>query len=145
MKIPVRVDYGLRALLELAEHNGRGLLPSGEIAARQGIPEPYLDQLLNTLQKGGLVKSSRGPRGGHALSRDPEQITLAEALVVLEGSSSLIDCLEEGSTCERSSTCSQREVWQQVEAAVRGVLSGITLAELARRQAAHEERPVYYI
>jgi len=145
MRIPVRVDYGLRALLILADRYGQGLTPSSEIAAQQDIPEPYLDQLLNTLQKGGLVRSVRGPKGGHTLAREPEHITVAEAVAVLEGSASLVDCLDEEAACERASVCALREVWQEVEAAVRRVLGNVTLAELARRQAAHEEREVYHI
>ena len=63
MRIPMKVDYGVRALVELAAHYGEGRLHTSEIAYKQGIPEAYLEQLLTTLQKAGFVDSRRGPRG----------------------------------------------------------------------------------
>ena len=71
MRISTKGDYGIRALIELAHHHGRpGPLQSSEIAARQGIPEAYLEQLLTILRRAGFIRSVRGPQGGHALIRD---------------------------------------------------------------------------
>src|SRR4051794_15353034 len=78
-------DYGAHAVIELAMHYGHGPLQSAEIAARQQIPEAYLDQLLGSLRRAGIVRSQRGPHGGHELARDPRTITLGEIVTALEG------------------------------------------------------------
>ncbi len=77
MKIPMKVDYGVRALVELALNYGDGYVQTGQIAARQGIPEAYLDQLLASLNRLGFISSRRGPQGGHALAIDPKEINLS--------------------------------------------------------------------
>jgi len=85
MRVSSRTDYGVRALYELALHYGEGPIQSREIAARQVVPEAYLHQVLSALSRGGLVKSTRGPSGGHTLARPPAEITLYDALEVLDG------------------------------------------------------------
>ena len=77
MKVPMKVDYGVRALVELALNYGEGPLQTAEIAYRQGIPEAYLDQLMTTMHKFGFIVSRRGPQGGHRLAMDPEEIKLS--------------------------------------------------------------------
>ena len=73
MRIPMKVDYGVRALMELATKYGQGQVQTADIASKQGIPESYLEQLMAALSKEGLVESRRGPRGGHSLSMDPSE------------------------------------------------------------------------
>ncbi|MGD9711951.1 MAG: Rrf2 family transcriptional regulator [Thermomicrobiales bacterium] len=85
MRISSRTDYGVRALFELALHYGEGPIQSREIAARQDVPEAYLHQVLSALSRGGLVRSTRGPSGGHALALSPSDITLYDAMEVLDG------------------------------------------------------------
>jgi len=85
MRVSSRTDYGVRALYELALHYGEGPIQSREIASRQVVPEAYLHQVLSALSRGGLVKSTRGPSGGHKLARTPAEITLYDALEVLDG------------------------------------------------------------
>src|SRR4051794_22155275 len=77
VRISTKGDYGVRALVELAHHYGEGPVQSAEIAGRQGIPEPYLDQILTTMRRAGLIRSVRGPQGGHTLARPPAEIHLA--------------------------------------------------------------------
>ncbi len=136
MKVSMKGDYGVRALIELAHHYGEGSVQSSLIASRQSIPEPYLDQLLTSLRRAGLIRSVRGPQGGHALIRDPHEITLAEALVALEGSLSPIACLDDPTGCPKPTPCGLREVWDQVHQATVHVLEGITIAELAEKERA---------
>jgi Rrf2 family protein len=85
MRFSMKTEYGVRAAVELAANAGRGALQSGEIARRQGIPGPFLDQVLMTLRRAGLIASTRGPHGGHQLARRPDQIRLDEVISVLEG------------------------------------------------------------
>ncbi len=134
MKIPMKVDYGVRALVELALHYGEGPVQTALIARNQGIPEAYLDQLMTTLHKFGFVVSRRGPQGGHRLAMAPEDINLHMVMTTLDGNLSPLDCLTNPTDCVFSETCAQQEVWKSVEDAVEVVLRNITLAVLAQRQ-----------
>jgi len=67
------VDYGVRALVDLAQRYGGGSVQTVEVADRQGIPEPYLDQLLATLGECGFIRSRRGPQEGHVLAKAPHE------------------------------------------------------------------------
>jgi Rrf2 family protein len=134
MKIPMKVDYGVRALVELALHHSEGHTQTAVIARQQGIPEAYLDQLMASLNKFGFVQSRRGPQGGHALAMDPKDIDLNMVMERLDSSNSPLDCLINPHDCVFSHTCAQQEVWQTVEATIRDVLSNITVADLAERQ-----------
>ena len=134
MKIPMRVDYGVRALVELALHYGDRPVQTAEIAAKQGIPVAYLDQLMASLNKFGFVVSRRGPRGGHSLAMRPDDINLSMVMSKLDANSSPLDCLVNPLDCVLSDSCAQQEVWKSVEDAISEVLSNITLANLAERQ-----------
>ena len=134
MKVPMKVDYGVRALVELALHYGEGHVQTAVIAYKQGIPEAYLDQLMTSLNKFGFVHSRRGPQGGHALAMDPKDIDLNMVMERLDSSNSPLDCLINPHDCVFSHTCAQQEVRKTVEASIRDVLTNITVADLAERQ-----------
>jgi Rrf2 family protein len=134
MKISMKADYGIRALLDLAEHYGDDPVPSHDIAARQHVPGPFLDQLLMTLRRAGLVRSTRGPRGGHVLGRTPEEITLGHALDVLEGQATQMECFSAPETCEVNFGCSIRTSLMRAEDAARGVLEETTIADMVRER-----------
>ena len=134
MRIPMKVDYGVRALMELALRYDQGPIQTADIAYRQGIPESYLDQLMTVLNKFGFVISRRGPQGGHKLARDPGDINLSMVMKTLDASSSPLDCLINPLDCVFSDTCAQQEVWKAVEEAVQNLLTNITLDDLVKRQ-----------
>ena len=136
MRVSMKGDYGVRALVELAHHYGEGPVQSAVIAGRQSIPEPYLDQLLTSLRRAGFIRSIRGPQGGHALIRDPRALKLSEAIGALEGSLSPIGCLDDPEGCPKTMNCCLRPVWQEIEQATVKILDGITIADLAERQRA---------
>ncbi len=144
MHISAKGNYGLRAILDLALHEGKGYVQSAEIAARQNIPESYLVQLLNLMRKNGLIQSVRGPKGGHVLSKRPEEVTVGDVLTVLEGPVDLL-----GERIDRSDESQKqdvlREVWEEVEMAINGVLTSITLGDLCRRWQAKREGIVFKI
>jgi Rrf2 family protein len=133
VKISTKGDYGLRALIELAHHYGQGTLQSAEIAERQEIPEPYLDQILTSLRRAGFIRSVRGPQGGHALVRDPAGLKLSEVMVALEGSLSPISCLDDPNVCSKQG-CVQREVWERVRDATTEILGKASIADLAEKE-----------
>ena len=134
MRVSTKGDYGVRALIELAHHFGEGPLLSSQIAARQGIPEPYLDQLLTTLRRAGFIRSVRGPQGGHALLREPNDLKLSEVIGVLEGSLSPIACLDEPDGCGKPGFCPQREVWEAVRDTTAKILDAVSVGDLAARE-----------
>ena len=142
MRISTKGDYGVRALIELSHHYGEGKpMQSAEIAARQHIPEPYLDQLLTTLRKAGFIRSVRGPQGGHALIRRPEEIPLSEVIRTLEGSLSPVSHLhDEGYQCRAA-----HEIWHRVEAATEAILRGVTIADLAARELEYDRNGGRYV
>lgn len=87
MKLSTRSTYGMRALVELGLSSGHGPVSAAIIARKQGLSIAYLEQLLHRLKRHGFVSSIRGPRGGYTLARDPQQITMAEIVRVLDGES----------------------------------------------------------
>ncbi|OGO42125.1 MAG: hypothetical protein A2Z04_02550 [Chloroflexi bacterium RBG_16_57_9] len=132
MRFSSRGEYGLRALVDLAEHYGEGPVASAHIAERQLIPANYLNQLLLALRNGGLISSLRGPRGGHMLARSPEEIRLSDAISILEGPMAPMDCVnpEIKCECELVRGCGIYRVWAEVKAAADQILASRTLADL---------------
>jgi len=137
MKVSTKGDYGIRAIIDLAHHYGDPKpTQSGDIAARQGVPESYLEQLLTTLRRAGFVRSVRGPQGGHLLVRDPDELPVSEVVEALEGSILPIDCLDDSSACSKAGGCAQREMWQAVREGILEVLENTTVADLAAKDRA---------
>ena len=136
MKISTKGEYGIRAMLYIAMHADQGPVTSHEIAVRQGIPEPYLRQILALLSKDRLIHSNRGPQGGHVLSRPASQISLRHILVTLEGQTTAIDqILALPCTIDVGTEhCAIREVFLEVKKAIERILHETTLEDLASRQ-----------
>jgi Rrf2 family protein len=128
MRFSMKTEYGFRAILELAGNTGRGALQSAEIARRQGIPGPFLDQVLMTLRRAGMVTSTRGPHGGHALARRPEHIRLDQVIDCLEGNGR--DARPEATQNGDSQVLAQ--VGEKAEQAAREVFAAHTLADCLR-------------
>lgn len=137
MHISAKGDYGLRAVLDLALHDGQGPILRADIAARQNIPEAYLVQLLNLLRKAGVVHSIRGPKGGHLLLKRPDELTVGEVLAALEGPVSLLGRSEDRKSRDEG-TDVLKEVWEATEAAINDVLSSVTFADLCRKHQARQ-------
>ncbi len=134
MKVSTKGDYGVRALVELAHHYGEGPVQSATIASRQEVPEPYLDQLLTTLRRAGFIRSVRGPQGGHALIREPDDVKLSEVMVALEGSLAPSACVDDPESCTKSGGCVQRGVWEQVRDATQAILENVSIGDLAEKE-----------
>ena len=133
MHIPIKVDYGVRALVDLATQTDSRPIRATEISSRAAIPQPYLAQVLNSLGKGGLIRSQRGPQGGHALAMEPEDIRLSLVMACLGSTETLVGCLDDPSRCVHVPGCAQREVWQAVDTAVFSILDSTTVADLVER------------
>jgi Rrf2 family protein len=93
----------------------------------------YLEQIIIPLKKANYIASIRGPKGGHILTRPPEEITVAEIVALLEEGASLTDCSEDAGVCERADFCPTRLVWKEASKALFDKLQSITLADLAKK------------
>lgn len=136
MKLSTRGRYGLRALLDLALHQGEGPVRLKDIARRQEISLHYLEHLMAPLITAGLVRSTRGARGGVLLVKPPSQIKLSEVIQALEGSIAPVECVSDPGLCQRSARCASRDVWSELMEAMVQVLDSTTLQDLAERQRA---------
>jgi len=147
MKLSTRTRYGTRALLDLAVHQGEGLVLLKDIARRQEVSLPYLEHLITPLITAGLVKSTRGARGGVLLLKPPTEIKLSEVLELLEGSIAPVDCINNPKICPRSELCVTRDVWIEMKLAMTQVLDSTTIQDLVERQRQKEqtETGMYHI
>jgi Rrf2 family protein len=130
MKLSTRTRYGIRAILELAEHYGEGPLQLRIIAHDQGVSVKYLEQLMAMLKSAGIVRSVRGSKGGYILAKSPAQVKVSDCFECLEGNVITTECVEGENHCERNNNCMARQLWTDVQNAVIGVLESITLQNL---------------
>ncbi|MCG8353075.1 MAG: Rrf2 family transcriptional regulator [Chloroflexales bacterium] len=146
MRISSKGEYGLRALFDLAQRYGEGPVQSEGVAMRQGIPVNYLNQLLILLRKAGLIDSLRGPQGGHMLARPPEQISLLEALTILEGPLLPSDTPRDDlAPTQPEDHEVVTEVWIDIRATVEQLLRNTTLDDLCQRKRERAGNVMYYI
>jgi len=135
LKVSQKLEYAMRAMIELAQGRSEGVLvPARIIAERQQIPLRFLEQQLGALSKAGLVESFRGAGGGCRLARDAGQITMADVADAIEGQIFPMFCLEPSDhTCFQDSRCGLQGFWADVAGAVQDVFRKTTVADLAAR------------
>lgn len=130
--ISTRGRYALRVMIDIAENSNGNYIPLKDIAERQNISEKYLESILVSLTRGGLLNGLRGKGGGYMLTKKPEDYTVLEILDLTEGSLAPVACLKFGAApCERRATCKTLSVWQGLNNVVNDYLSHITLASLS--------------
>jgi Rrf2 family protein len=117
-------------LLDMAQHYNQGPVQLGDIAKRQHISVKYLEQIIIPLKKAHYVESVRGPKGGHALARPPEEISVGEIVALLEDGINLVECTAHAHVCHRSPTCPTRLIWKEAAKAMLDRLNAMTLADL---------------
>ena len=130
MKLSTRSRYGTRILLDLARHNKQGPVQIGEISKRQDISVKYLEQLIRPLKQAELVESVRGPKGGHLLVKEPEEITLGQIVRLFEGQSDLVECVSSPEKCNMADDCQVRQAWKDATRVLYEKLDSITIADL---------------
>lgn len=130
MKVSRKVQYGIRAILELAMNYGKGVVPVSDIAKAQGISVKYLEHIMAPLRKGGIVMANRGIAGGYALKRPPWEIKIWEVLEALEEQAEPVACLDNSAQCERIRTCKARPLWAGLSRHIRGALDRVTLQDI---------------
>ena len=142
MDLSSKSEYALLALLELSPHFASGEpLQIRQIASQQNIPDRYLEQLLATLRRAGLVKSLRGARGGYLLARDPWKITLYDVVSCIEGFEPQADPAQSSPTPE---SLVIQAVWGEARQAAETVLQKCTLQDLVERRNTQQQVDIMY-
>jgi Rrf2 family protein len=143
LKISQRLEYAMRAMIELAVRRDDGLVPAREIAEAQQIPLRFLEQQLGALHKAGLVESFRGAGGGCRIARDADAITVAQIADAIEGQLFPMFCLEPSDhTCFQDARCGLQGFWADVARAAQAVFDRTTVADLAARHRRMTPGPV---
>jgi Rrf2 family protein len=152
VKLTVRGEYALRALIVLGLNYDQSVVQIQTISRLQNIPKRFLEQILNELKSAGIVESRRGVAGGYRLRLPPEKVTLAEVIRYIEGPLAPVSCVSERfyerCTCPDESNCGIRSVMKDVREAIVKILESVTLAQLCERvrklQGAHAS-PLDYV
>ena len=132
MIVSTKGRYALRVMIDLAEHQAERYVPLKEVAARQDISEKYLENILKVLVQNGFLEGLRGKGGGYRLTRSPDQYTVAEILLLTEGSLAPVSCLTPGApACERMANCRTYTMWKGLNDLIADYFGKITLADLA--------------
>ena len=132
MIVSTKGRYALRVMIDLAEHQAERYVPLKEVAARQDISEKYLENILKVLVQNGFLEGVRGKGGGYRLTRSPDQYTVAEILLLTEGSLAPVSCLTPGApACERMANCRTYTMWKGLNELIADYFGKITLADLA--------------
>jgi Rrf2 family protein len=131
VRVSAKVDYALRAAAELAAA-GENPIKREAIAGAQGIPVPFLEQILLALKRAGIVSTRRGPDGGYWLARPAAEVTLGEVIRAVEGPLANVQGARPEDVAYLGSAVALQEVWIAVRANLRAVLDEVTLDDLAR-------------
>jgi Rrf2 family protein len=134
MKLSTKARYALRAMMELALHEGEGPQLLRDIAKAQRLSPKYLEQLTIPLRHAGLLRTERGPSGGYELAKPASRITALDIVEAVEGPLDLLDCIGSSAACDRTATCAARRLWMRVGEAMSGALAEATLADLRESQ-----------
>ena len=132
-QLSTRGRYGLRLMVSLALDYGGGVTLLKELSRREGISEKYLGQIVIPLKNAGLISSQRGSRGGYALARPPETVTVKDVVEAIEGKISPVPCVDDPESCSRVSSCVAGRVWKRLGEEIEKSLSSVTLAALAQQ------------
>ena len=139
MKFSTKGRYALRLMLDIACHSDGGYLSLKEISKRQDISMKYLEQIVGSLSRAGLLKSSRGAQGGYKLTRPPKEYTMGDILRITEGTLAPVSCLEdEPNQCGKAAACITLEFWQGLYDRINEYVDSVTLQDLLEKQKMNE-------
>lgn len=145
MKLSSKARYGLKAMCYMADHHGEGVISLSTMSSSIGVSDKYLEQLISTLRKEGLILANRGANGGYFLAKDPQDISVGEIIRALEDGLVIIDCLsgECDSKCgcsthscegEGKCNCSTYDVWYKLYGAINDCLDSMSLSSLIKKE-----------
>ena len=131
MKVSTKGRYALRLMLDVAEHQSDGAVTVKDVAKRQDISEKYLERIVNSLVKSGLLISQRGSTGGYKLVKNPEEYTVGSILAETENSIAPVACYGDNSEkCGRCDACVTEQFWKGLDKVVNEYLQSVTLKDL---------------
>ena len=131
MNITSKGRYALRVMLDLAQHREEGYISLKTIAERQGYSMKYLEMIVGSLKRAGLVASTRGKEGGYRLVRDPEDYTIGEILRCIEDNLAPVACIKAGDICcEHAGECMTVPMWKELDDITNAYLDGVSLQDL---------------
>jgi Rrf2 family protein len=130
MKLSTRSRYAARAIIEIAKQSNDKPITRKNICESQQISSSYLENILIILKNQGIIKTTRGPKGGYTLAKDPSEITMYDIVNVFEGSISAVHCIDDPTNCERFQNCPTKIVWQELMNAQKKVLESFTIDKL---------------
>ena len=133
MNVSTKSEYGLRALIYLANHQKGKVVPAREIAEQWKVPIKYLEQILKTLKEAGIIEGQVGVGGGYRLTRPATLITAGEVIRILDGRIAPMGCVSayDYDPCEFEPACGLKSLWARTRAAMLSVLDQTTIADLA--------------
>ncbi|HEU4628682.1 MAG TPA: Rrf2 family transcriptional regulator [Gemmatimonadaceae bacterium] len=140
MRITTWAEYGLICSLHLARRASEGPVPGRDIAEREALPPDYVEQILLRLRRAGIVKSTRGARGGYALARPPVEVSVRDVIAASEHATFELHCVSHPvaeERCAASHDCSIRPVWMLLQQKIDSVLESVRLSDLL-----HDEQEV---
>lgn len=136
MMISTRGRYALRVLVDLAEHGGgQRSIPMRDVAQRQQISLKYLEQILPSLAKSGMIAGTHGKGGGYRLTKEPKDYRVGDILRLTEGDLAPVSCLEcDAKECQRAEDCRTRPMWEKLDSLINGYLDSVTIEDLMFNQ-----------
>ncbi len=146
MKISTKLRYGLRILLQIAlDTEYKNSVTAHELAKKQDISEPYLEQIMITMKNSGFVNAIRGCRGGYVLNQSPKEITVLDVLELFEGKVKLVDCIDKNKPCSRLDFCCTHEIWEDLSNVIKEKASEITLESIIIKIKQKQQKMEYII
>lgn len=130
MRLTTKGRYGMRLVLDIAQHERYGPVSMAETSLRQDISAKYLERLVGELQRAGIVRSLRGREGGHLLAVPPEKITVGDIVRILEGEAAQLACSHNRLSCPRSVHCLTRSIWVAADQAMFEKLDSVTVRDI---------------
>ena len=137
MRLTTKGRYAVTAMLDLAVHATKGPITLADISQRQGISLSYLEQLFSKLRKKDLVASARGPGGGYRLSRDSDQINVAEVISAVDEKVDATRCAGQGN-CQNGEECLTHQLWTDLSDQLYEFLHGISLGQLVENRSVQD-------
>lgn len=138
MRLSRRSEYGLRALIDLARHEGSGPIALAALAERNNLPPKFLEQIMSRLKRGGIVRTALGSHGGYALSEDAREASVGRIIRLLDGALAPVGCVSlryyEPCSCPDQASCALRDVMLDVRDNILDILDRETLGDLAARR-----------
>ena len=131
-------------MIDIALHKDSSATQLKDISKRQAISAKYLDHILSSLRKAGLIRSTRSRQAGYTLSKPAGQITLQDIVLILEGSLAPVDCVDNPKACPQLQTCCSRDVWGKLKEKMDKVLAFVTLQDLIDSQKTKAPAALHY-